>query len=104
MSTNPTQAPAQKTVRLKVKYDELKALYASQAIVNCNGEEIFLDFSSGILADPSSGDSLLPIHTRIAMTPQGAGRLIQALQQALTGKGAPVKNDSTDSSSLPRLS
>ncbi len=70
--------------QLRIKYDESKAIYASQALVQANVEEVIIDFSSGILQDPSgSGAAVMPIHTRIAMSHAGAQRLISALTQTL---------------------
>lgn len=76
--------PANETRQLRIKYDESKAVYASQALVQANLEEIIIDFSSGILQDPSgSGAAVMPIHTRIAMSHAGAQRLLSALTQTL---------------------
>ena len=79
-------------MKIRVKYDELSAKYASQVLLNHSAEEIFLDFSSGVITDPGSGESLLPVHTRIAMTPAAARRLLQALEQTLNQRtpAAPV--------------
>ena len=81
--------------QLRIKYDESKALYASQALVQANVEEVIIDFSSGILQDPgSTGAAVMPIHTRIAMSHAGAQRLISALTQTLQKQSvAPVKKD-----------
>jgi len=65
---------------LQVRYDNLKASYANHVLVNTGPEEVYLDFSSGIVAD-RPGTSVLPIHTRIAMTPSGIVRLAQVLAQ-----------------------
>ena len=86
MEASPSPAPEQKSpksVKIRVKYDELSAKYASQVLLNHSAEEIFFDFSSGTITDPASGESLLPVHTRIAMTPAAARRLLQALEQTL---------------------
>lgn len=74
--------------QIVVKYGELEAKYASQVIVNTTNEEVFLDFSSGIMNDPGSNNSMMHIHTRIAMTQQAAQRLIGALQQGLQRQAA----------------
>lgn len=90
------KAPAEKEARqLRIKYDESKAVYASQALVQANVEEVIIDFSSGILQDPAgSGAAIMPIHTRIAMSHAGAQRLISALTQTLQKKPeAPAKKD-----------
>lgn len=69
--------------QVKVRYAETSALYASQVLVNATGEDIILNFSSGYMSDPSSGQTLLPVHTRIAMTAAGARRLQALLDQVL---------------------
>lgn len=84
---HPQQMP------LQVKYESFEAVYASQALVQANPEEIVLDFSSGIVADPQHGH-VMPIHTRVAMSRPAVERLMGALQQALqarppTGDGVP---------------
>ena len=65
---------------LQIKYDDQTARYANHALVSVGGEEVYLDFTSGIVAD-RPGVSVMPIHTRIAMTPAGIVRLAQLLTQ-----------------------
>lgn len=65
---------------LQVRYDDLKASYANHVLVSVGAEEVYLDFTSGIVAD-RPGVSILPIHTRITMTPSGVVRLAQLLAQ-----------------------
>ena len=65
---------------LQVRYDDLKASYANHVLVSVGAEEVYLDFTSGIVAD-RPGVSVLPIHTRVAMTPSGVVRLAQLLAQ-----------------------
>ncbi len=67
---------------LQVRYDDLKACYANHVLVSVGSEEVYLDFTSGIVAD-RPGVSLLPIHTRVAMTPSGVVRLAQLLSQTI---------------------
>lgn len=81
---NQPTADASK-VTLRVKYENSGALYASQALVQVSPEEIFLDFSSGVVADGGEARTM-PIHTRIAMTHAGALRLLSALQRTLQAK------------------
>ena len=65
---------------LQVRHLDLKASYANHVLVSVGSEEVYLDFTSGIVAD-RPGISVLPIHTRIAMTPSGVVRLAQLLTQ-----------------------
>lgn len=74
-----TQNPQQQHV-LQVRYDDLTARYANHVLVNVGAEEVYLDFTSGVVPD-RPGVSLLPIHTRITMTPSGIVRLAQLLAQ-----------------------
>ncbi len=67
---------------LQVRYDDLTARYSNHVLVSVGAEEVYLDFTSGIVAD-RPGVSLLPIHTRIAMTPSGVVRLTQLLSQTI---------------------
>ena len=69
--------------KVRVRYDTTEASFASQFVINATREELIINFSSGYLADPQSKDRLLPIQTRIAMSPNGAARLVNTLTQAL---------------------
>ncbi len=73
--------PKQQQMKIQVKYEDMTARYANQVVLTTGQEEIFLDFSSGLIPDQGTGSSTLPIHTRIAMTPAGARRLYQVLGQ-----------------------
>lgn len=84
MDENANRNPAAANRKFKVKYDDMSARYASQVILNANVDEVFLDFSSGAIADPATGEPLVPVHTRIAMSPAGAKRLADLLNQALS--------------------
>ena len=75
--TNQPQKPQQS---LQIKYGNLTARYANHALVSVGAEEVYIDFTSGIVAD-RPGVSVMPIHTRIAMTPAGVVRLSQLLAQ-----------------------
>ncbi|HEX8297461.1 MAG TPA: DUF3467 domain-containing protein [Chthoniobacteraceae bacterium] len=81
MSTeNPPAASS--PVNLQVKYDDLTARYSNHVLVNVGNEEVYLDFTSGIVSD-RPGVQVMPIHTRIAMTPSGVVRLAQLLAQTV---------------------
>lgn len=90
MSKKPDDGPTaaagkgeMREVKLGVRYDEFLARYANQVAIRTTPEEVFLEFSSGVIPDPSGGQSLLPIHTRIAMSPAAARRFSEILTQAL---------------------
>jgi hypothetical protein len=95
--SNETPAPAQQqSIPLQIKYEDMTARYANHVLLNTGQEELYLDFSSGIVIDRAAGASVMPIHTRIAMTPAGVVRLWQLLGQAVqnfqviqTGQQAP---------------
>jgi hypothetical protein len=70
--------------QLKLRYEQTTALYASQFVITANGDEVIVNFSSGSLPDSENGDSILPIHTRIALTANGAKKLANLINQALS--------------------
>jgi hypothetical protein len=84
---NPTPAsapqPQQQSIPLQIKYEDMTARYANHVLLNTGQEELYLDFTSGIVIDRAAGMSVMPIHTRIAMTPSGVVRLWQLLGQAV---------------------
>ena len=73
--------PKPKQVKLQVKYEDTTARYANQIVLTTGQEEVFLDFSSGIIPDQGNGVSVLPIHTRIAMPHAALKRFHQMLTQ-----------------------
>lgn len=73
--------PKTNPVKLQVKYEDMTARYANQIVLTTGQEEVFLDFSSGIIPDQGSGVSVLPIHTRIAMPHSALKRFHQMLSQ-----------------------
>ena len=78
-----TEQQEKQKVSMHVRYDNMETEFASQFIVNSTREEIIVNFSPGAIADPQTNQQMLPINTRIAMTPQGAARLAQTLGSAL---------------------
>ena len=71
------QQPEKMNVR--IRYDSMDTVFASQFIVHASREELILNLSPGYIADPGTNERILPIQSRIAITPQGAARLVQAL-------------------------
>lgn len=69
--------------KIGVRYDDLMARYANQVLLRTTPEEVFLEFSSGPIPDPATGQPLMPIHTRIAMTHAAAKRLAEILSQTV---------------------
>ncbi len=104
MAQNPTSdSPQARKIRLK--YEEYSARYASQTILSGSANEVFLDFSSGPVPDGTTGESLVPVHTRIAMSHDGARRLLAALQQTLKRiEASGAKATSGQRASLPPVS
>jgi hypothetical protein len=75
--------PQSQNIPIQVKYEDMTARYANHALLNTGNEELYIEFSSGIVSDRAAGVSVMPIHTRIAMTPAGVVRLWQLLGQAV---------------------
>ncbi len=69
--------------KLKVRYENPTAVYANQIVLSANREDLILDFSSGAVPDSVTGDPVLPVHTRVALSWAGAARLRALLDQAL---------------------
>lgn len=111
MSVPKPKAAGAEKQKLKVKYEQTTAHYANQFLVNTTAEELFLDLSSGAVTDPSSGDSVVPIHSRIAMSYAGARRLSQILAQAVqrheagvaAAKGSASAKGASTAARLPRV-
>ena len=82
--------PKPKQQQIQVKYEDMTARYANQVVLTTGQEEIFLDFSSGMIPDQGAGVSVLPIHTRIAMTAGGVRRLYQVLGQLMAKQQQPA--------------
>ncbi len=74
---------SEEQAELKVRYDSTEAKYAAQVILNVTREEVFLDFSSGVVPDPETGGPCVPVHTRIVMSHAGVKRLHGLLGKSL---------------------
>ncbi len=79
-----SQKKNSKPKQIKVQYAETSAIYASQFILNASENDITINFSSGPMVDSASGETILPMHTRIAMGKEGAKRLHAVLGQVLS--------------------
>ena len=94
-----TQAKQQ----IKVRYTETSSLYASQFILNSSEEDITINFSSGPLVDPGSGETILPIHTRISLTRDGARRLMGVLNKVLSEQNEQQKMSDAAHVQMPKI-
>jgi hypothetical protein len=102
--TQGTTTTGTQARKLRIKYEETSAKYANQTILSGSTDEVFLDFSSGPVPDAATGESIVPVHTRIALSHSGARRLLAALQQTLKridASGAQAAN--AQRASLPRV-
>ncbi|MCB1077788.1 MAG: hypothetical protein KDM63_05630 [Verrucomicrobiae bacterium] len=83
----PAAAPAanpQANQKLHLKYESMTAVFADHVVLNSTNGGVILDFASSIVSDPGSGDSTLPVHTRVAMTHHGAAQLLRMLSGLFT--------------------
>lgn len=72
--------------QIKIRYAETSSLFSSQFLVNATAEDVTVGFSSGYMQDPGSGETTLPIHSKIAMTLEGAQRLHSILGKIIEDK------------------
>lgn len=72
-------SPQHSTTAPRVRYEQATAMHASQVIVNTVEETMFLECSSGFVLDEESGSPVLPIHTRLAISPATARDLGELL-------------------------
>jgi hypothetical protein len=111
-----TQNSNQQTKQnVSVHYDKTEVLYATQFVASPSAEELLLDFSSGTIREPGSGDESLRIHTRLAMPWSTVERLSRILNQVVERKQQLVAkqtavarqaaaNPSVPQASLPQMS
>lgn len=91
----------EKQQQIKVRYNETSSLFASQFLLNSSEEDVTVNFSSGPLSDPGSGESVLPIHSRISMTREGAKRLHAILGKVLSSESD--KNQAAATAQFPKI-
>ncbi|MCB1204790.1 MAG: hypothetical protein KDN18_11070 [Verrucomicrobiae bacterium] len=72
----------QSDTKFNLKYESMTAVFADHVVLNRLNGAVILDFASAMVGDPGSGQSTIPVHTRIAMTHQGAALLLQLLSNA----------------------
>ena len=89
--------------QIKVRYTETSSLFASQFILNSSEEDVTINFSSGPLVDPASGETMLPIHTRISLTKEGARRLMGVLGKVLADQSDKQKIAEAAQAQMPKI-
>ncbi len=77
--SQPTPTPQ---TQIQIRYQDFTARFSNHALVTVGAEEVYIDFTSGLVPD-MPGQLLMPIHTRIAMTPSAVVRLTQLLAQTV---------------------
>ena len=80
MSNVPNQ---QQGMNLQIRYEDMTGRYANQVMLNTTADECYFDFSSGVIVDRGTGGAVMPIHTRIVMSPNAMLRMYQLIGQAL---------------------
>lgn len=70
--------------KFHIKYDSMTAVFADHVVLNGANGAFILDFASTIVSDPNAGQATIPVHTRVAMTHQGAAQLPQLLSNAFS--------------------
>ena len=103
---NRSAAPPPTESRVRVRYETTEAPFASQFLVNASAEEVVINFSPGFIADPVSGETLMPVHSRVALTPGGALRLMNTLAQAVQNFKAAQGREQTaeaQAAALPKV-
>jgi hypothetical protein len=73
------EAAAQQQQKYHLNYESLTAVFADHVVLNSTSGGLIFDFASCTVNDPGSGDATVPIHTRVAMTNNGAAQLFQLL-------------------------
>lgn len=92
--------------KLEVRYGQQPALYTSQFMINAAAEEVTLDCMSGVETN-ATGDTVVPVHTKLAMSWGAAQRLATLLNQALEqrpkadGPPIPAPHIRTNAAKLP---
>lgn len=89
---------------VRILYEKTEAIFVNQVIVNSGRDQVILDFSTGIISDHATGNHVLPIQQRLAMTPTNAASLVQTLSSVLrqiseTNQAALQETESADSTS-----
>ena len=92
---------------MQVRFDTTDVEYVSQYLVNVSAEDIIVNCSPGYLVDPASGNTIMPIKRRLAMTRPAAQRLaetlLKALQSDAEGVSAPNGDAAVTTSGLPKF-
>ncbi len=82
-------AAATTETKVRMRFDATTAAFASEFVVNATADHLLVNLSSGYINDPVSGQTVLPIHDRIALSPTGARRLVALLTHALETSASP---------------
>ena len=92
---------------MDVRHGQQPALYTSQFLISAGVEEVILDCVSGI-ENGSNESTVIPVHTKLALSWGSAERLASLLNQALSqrpaGTPVPAPNVATHAAKLPTFS
>ncbi len=85
-----TTAPAGKTA-VRVHYETTLVEFAHRVLIQASRDQVILSFAASPVLDPKTGNRVMPVHSRIALTPAGAVRLLQSLKEAAKRSQASVE-------------
>ncbi len=96
--TQPTAQPEaaaaqQQQQKYHLNYESLTAVFADHVVLNSTSGGLIFDFASCTVNDPGTGDATVPIHTRVAMTNNGAAQLYQLLAGVFQQQQPPAQAD-----------
>jgi len=79
---------SKQTRQLDIRYNESPALYTSQFMIHAGDEDVALDCISRV--DPASdGRTIVPVHTKLALSWGAVERLAAMLNDALEQRKSP---------------
>lgn len=88
-STNTSKTKAKtngkksKHLPMEIRYDKRAPVRAQEFVLNSFTDQLLLDCASGVARAADGSKSIMPVHTRIAMTWKTAQRLSRVLNKAI---------------------
>ncbi len=89
---------------LQVQYASQSMHYTTQFIASMSGEEVILDCGSVVVAGAESGQSQLPVHTRMALPWSAVHRLHRLLAEIIESHQSATQVVPPARASLPPFS
>ena len=94
--TNP-KSKENRHLPMEIRYDKRAPVRAQEFVLNSFTDQLLLDCAAGVARTADGSKSIMPVHTRIAMSWKAAQRLSRVLNKAIEEHGQKTSDRAANS-------